>query len=218
MSTEKLPTLSELVEDNEMSLKENHLMVLLNQPPPEKWLVEHPMIRGYRYIPIERVEYLLSRIYGTWWVEVLNTAIMANSVCVTVRLHVINPLTKKEEWNDGVGAAPIQTDKDAGAMDWNKAKADGVQKALPSAKTYAIKDAADCFGKIFGKDVSRKNQIDYTSLIKKDVDPMTDRINKMIDNAKTSGDLIQLSVEVEIPKELEEKFNMKLKVLEEQEE
>lgn len=162
----KIPTLNDLIKEDEQSLKQNALSVILNQSPPESWLVNHPMINGYRYLPIERVEYLLTRIFTKWWVEIKQTQVLANSVVVTVRLWVINPLTGEHEFQDGLGASPIQTDKGAGAMDWNAAKNDGVQKAAPSAETYAIKDASEKFGKLFGKDVSRKTNIDYTPLLK----------------------------------------------------
>lgn len=163
---QKLPTLQELVNETEDSLKSNAFIVLCNQEPPNDWLVNHPMISGYRYLPIERVEYLLTRIFGSWKVEIKDCQVIANSTVVTVRLHVKNPVTGLDEWQDGIGASPIQTDKGAGAMDWNFAKADGVQKSAPSAESYAIKDAAEKFGKIFGKDVSRKNQINYSGLLK----------------------------------------------------
>jgi len=163
----KLPTLQELLVENEDSLKQNALTVLLNQDPPAKWLVQHPMIRDYRYIPIEKIEYLLTRIFGNFNVEIRGTQIVANSVVVTVRLHVNNPISGEAMWQDGIGAAPIQTDKGAGATDWNAVKTDGVQKAAPAAETYAIKDAAEKFGKIFGRDVSRKGSMNYTDLLKK---------------------------------------------------
>lgn len=160
----KLPTFQQLIESTELTEKENALMVLLNQQPPSGWVKKHPMSGG-AYLPIERVEYLLSRIFTKWWVEIRQTQCLANSVVVTVRLYVVNPITNSEEWQDGIGASPIQTDKGAGAMDWNKAKSDGVMKAAPSAESYAIKDAAEKFGKLFGKDLNRKDQIEYTSLI-----------------------------------------------------
>jgi hypothetical protein len=168
MSTEltKVPTLQDLITETEDTIKQNALMVILNQQPPATWLAEHPMLRGYKYIPIERVEWLLSRIFGKWWVEIKETAILANSVVVTVRLWVVNPLTGEHQFQDGIGAAPVQTDKGAGASDWNAVKSDGVQKAAPSAESYAIKDAAEKFGKIFGKDVSRKMNLDYNSMLK----------------------------------------------------
>lgn len=171
----KLPTITELTEDNEMSIKENKLMVLLNQPPPAKWLKEHPIATvknangqtvKARYISIDRIEWLLSRIYTKWWVQIMDTKLIANSVVVTVRLHVINPITGKEEWQDGIGAKDIQTDSGKGAMDWNFAKSAGVMLAAPSAETYAVKDAAEKFGKLFGKDINRQGEISYDSLLK----------------------------------------------------
>lgn len=176
--TKKIPTLQELVIDSEDSLKQNALTVILNQEPPAQWLKEHPMIRGYKYMPIEKVEYLLTRIFTRWWVEVRKTEIIANSVLVTVRLYVINPLTGETEWQDGIGAAPVQTDKGAGATDWNAVKSDGVQKAAPAAKTYAIKDAAEQFGKVFGRDISRKGSMDYNTLLKKPTSSVNDIIEE----------------------------------------
>lgn len=171
----QLPSLEQLIHEDETSLKQNALTVLLNQSPPDKWLKDHPMAKvkdekgnnvPAKYLSIDRVEYLLTRIYGKWWVEVRDTKLIANSVCVTIRLFVMNPITGKEEWQDGVGAKDIQTDQGAGAMDWNKAKAAGVMMALPSAESYAIKDAAEKFGKLFGKDVNRQGDINYDSLLK----------------------------------------------------
>jgi preprotein translocase subunit SecD len=82
--------------------------------------------------------------------------------------NVANPLTGEVEWNDGIGANPIQTNAGAGAMDWNAAKNNGVQLAAPAAEAYAFKDAAEKFGKLFGKDLTRKDAIGYDSLLKTD--------------------------------------------------
>jgi hypothetical protein len=177
----KLPTLQDLVKDDDMTLKQNALMVICNQTPPKDWLSKHPTVKikstdsngneimiPMPYLPIGRVEYLLSRVFGKWWVEVKDSKIMANSVVVTVRLYVTNPLTGEVEWNDGIGANPIQTNAGAGAMDWNAAKNNGVQLAAPAAEAYAFKDAAEKFGKLFGKDLTRKDAIGYDSLLKTD--------------------------------------------------
>ena len=180
----KIPTLQDLVENDEQSIKDNALAVILNQPPPEKWIINHPIISGYRYLPIERVEYLLTRIFNKWWVEVKDVQVIANSVAVTVRVV---------DYQEGAGAAPLQTDKGAGAMDWNYAKSTGVQMALPMAKTYAVKDAVEQFGKLFGKDISRKNQIDYDSILKPaKVDPLDERVIIMLDNCNSESEVILL--------------------------
>lgn len=186
----KIPTLQELVAETETSLADNALTVILNQNPPASWLSKHPIAKiknaegnevPLPYLPIGKIEYLLTKIYGKWWVEVRNVLTIANSVTVTVRLYVVNPITGIEQWNDGVGAAPIQTDKGAGAMDWNAAKSTGVQIALPAAETYAIKDAAEKFGKIFGKDLGRKDTMDYTALLKKSEQITVDDLRKLLD-------------------------------------
>ena len=171
MSEQKLPTIQDLSQETELTKKENGLMVLLNQPPPEKWLVSHPFIVGHRYLPIARVEYLMDRIFTKWWTEILDSKVVANSMVVTVRLFAVSPINGELLHNDGIGATPIQTKKGAGAMDFNQAQPSGVQMAAPSAKSYAFKDAAESFGKLFGKDVARKEQIDYNSLLKTDAEP-----------------------------------------------
>jgi hypothetical protein len=88
---------------------------------------------------------------------------MANAVQAIVRLHVQDPITGEWDWQDGVGAAPIQTRKGAG-NDASQVLHDAIVKAAPAAKSYAIKDAAECLGRIFGKDLNRKDFIAYTGL------------------------------------------------------
>ena len=89
---------------------------------------------------------------------------IANSVVVTVRLHYQDVLSNETLWQDGIGAAPLQTDSGAGAIEWDKVKNDAVMKAAPAAESYAVKDAAEKIGKIFGKDLNRADKIMYDSL------------------------------------------------------
>ena len=161
----QLPILRDLY-DGDLELKgdQNNINILVNQPPKSDWIKEHPFARGVKYIPIERIEYLLTRLFLRWRVEVKEVQTIANSVSVTVRLHYQNIENNEWSWQDGVGAAPIQTEKDAGAMEWDRVRADSVMKALPAAKTYAVKDAAELIGKIFGKDLNRKDEVMYNSL------------------------------------------------------
>ena len=144
--------------------KENDLNKLLNMPPAEGWLKSHPTAKNVKYIPIERVEWLLTKIFIKWWVNIRQVQVIANSVVVTVRLNYKDVLTDEVLYQDGIGAAPIQTDKGAGAMDWNATKNDAVMKAAPAAESYAVKDAAEKIGKIFGKDMNRADKIVYSDL------------------------------------------------------
>ncbi len=165
---QKVITLTDLYSNTDEAIKQNALNVILNSEPKKEWLKEHPTIKHngvpHVYLPIERIEYLLTRIFLKWRVEVLDTKLIANSVCVTVRLFVLNPLDNKWMWNDGVGASAIQIDKGKGAIEFNDMKSAAIQMALPAAKSYALSDAADHFGKIFGKDLNRKSSINYGEL------------------------------------------------------
>lgn len=111
------------------------------------------------YIPIDKVEFMLDRIFQEWRVEVLREGVMFNSIYVTVRIHYKNPLTSEWSYHDGVGAKDVQLNSGASAADLGSIKASAVQMALPSAKTYAIKDACDHLGNLFGRSVNRKDAI-----------------------------------------------------------
>jgi len=167
----RVPSLKEIVDDTTESIKENQLMVLLNQPPPAEWVKIHPYIRDYKYLPIGRIEYLLKRIFNHYKIEVLKTGILFNAVEVQVRVHYKNPVTKEWDFNDGVGACELQTQKDTGSLklDMSNVNKSAVEMALPIAKSKAIKDACDHFGRLFGSDLNHKEQFDFTTLLKQSV-------------------------------------------------
>jgi recombination DNA repair RAD52 pathway protein len=161
----KVPTLSELYGDKQAMIKQNELNLILNSEPKAEWVKIHPMTKQ-KYLPIERVEYLLTVIFGSWYVEIKEIKVLANSVVTTVRVYVKNPLTGEMQFQDGVGAMPIQIKKDSGsAIDFANMKSNAIQLGAPASESYAIKDACEKFGKIFGKDINRKDSIDYVDRI-----------------------------------------------------
>jgi len=162
-----LPKLEDLFNGSEELVKQNALNVLLNQSPPKEWIKEHPFISKLKYLPINRIEYLLTAIFIEWHFSINDVKLLGNSIVVTGTLYVTNPITGKEMYQDGIGASPLQTDQGAGAIEFNKLKSGSVMMAAPAAESYAIKDAAEKFGKIFGKDLNRKDNISYDSLLDK---------------------------------------------------
>ena len=161
----KIPSLSDLYADREAMVKQNELNIILNAEPKPEWVKVHPMSKQ-KYVPIERIEYLLTVIFGSWNVEVKEVKLIANSVVVTIRLHVKNPLTGEDMYQDGIGAMPIQIKKDSGgAIDFQNMNSNAIQLGAPAAESYAIKDAAEKFGKIFGNDVNRKDSVNYIDRI-----------------------------------------------------
>jgi len=72
MSEYQLPTLAELHYDPVVAFKNDQLSFLLHQPPHNDWVKQHPTIKvkddgnawvKLKYIPIDKIEYLLTRIF-----------------------------------------------------------------------------------------------------------------------------------------------------------
>lgn len=177
MSTKKtadshLPTIAELHHDVNLAFKNDKLNLLLNQPPHEKWLKKHPIIKvkdsdgkntALQYLPVDKVEFMIIRIFGQWKREILREGVMFNSVYAIVRLWVLNPVTGEWTFHDGGGACPVQTDAGESAANMSAIKSGAIQMALPAAISYALKDAAECLGKLFGKDLNKMNAMMFST-------------------------------------------------------
>lgn len=172
-----LPTIEQLYahDDIQKIINAATFQMIVNQPPKPEWLRDHPTAKTeievvennvkvkkrvpIKYLPIERVEWLLINVVMRYRVEIKEIKQIANSVTLTVRLHYWDPVFGEWTYSDGVGSAPLQTDQGASATDWSKIKANSVQIGAPAAKSYAIKDAAEQIGKLFGKDLNRKENL-----------------------------------------------------------
>lgn len=161
MKDKELPKIQDLFNDIELAREQDALMVLLNQEPPTKWIKEHPYIKGYRYLPIDKIEFLLKRIFKKYCIEVLREGTSFNGVYVVVRVHYQNPITGQMDFHDGIGATQLQTAKGTSPADLANINNGALAMAYPLAKTVAIKDACDHFGKSFGSDLNRKDTLDY---------------------------------------------------------
>lgn len=173
----RLPTLAEVYADTNLQpiVKENAFQVLINQDPKPEWIKDHPIAKvetindkgqkvkvPAKFIPIERIEWLLINVFLKYKVRVKSVQLIANSVCITVRLLYYDHINGEWLWQDGVGAAPIQTDSGSGAA--GNIKSSAVQMAAPAAKSYAVKDAAEQIGRLFGKDLNRADRTSFEGL------------------------------------------------------
>lgn len=140
---------------------QDEFLQIVNQEPPAKFIRNHPLASGVKYIPIEIIEMMLTKLFQRWRVEVLREGQVLNAVKVTVRLHYLHPITKEWDFQDGIGAVAIQVDKGKNASDLGAIKANAIMLGLPAAKSFAIKDAAEHIGKVFGRDLNRKEAIAF---------------------------------------------------------
>lgn len=169
-----VPALVDIHHDVPSAQEYDKLNKTLNQEPLKQWVKQHPTVKKdvfvegkkekapLEYIPVGRIEMMLKQVFGTFHVDIKREGQIANSVYVTVTLSVPDPIHSGQFIRqDGIGASPLQTDSGAGAIEWDKIKASAVQIALPAAESYAIKDAAEKLGKLFGGDLNRADEISF---------------------------------------------------------
>jgi hypothetical protein len=148
--------LAEVSRDAVLQAKIDQYLSVVNVEPPKAILKDHPMARGVKYIAIADIENLLTKIFQQWRVEILNSGQLLNSLQVTVRLHYLDLVTGQWTFQDGIGAVAIQVDKGENASNLAAIKSNAIMLGLPAAKSFAIKDAAEHIGKLFGRDMNRK--------------------------------------------------------------
>lgn len=189
-------TINDLVQGNEIEnlAKLDVYNSLINAQPPAQWLKTNPYANNSKYLPIDKVEYLLTKLFKEWYVEVKNVMVLFNSISVEVRLHYYNPAFGKWQHQDGVGAKQIQTKKGSSPSEMQNINNNAVEMALPIAKVNAIKDASHNIGLIFGGALNRKEVIAPT--VDQNLQEKAER--NRYDKLKEIG--------AEIPEELKEKY------------
>lgn len=211
MSTNNnLPKLQDLYSDSVKTLQHDKLQVLLNQQPPVSWVKEHPYITGHKYLPIDKVEFLLKKIFKRYRIEVLREGSTFNGVYVAVRVHYLHPIEGHWDFHDGIGAIQLQTKKGTSPADLININNGAISMAYPIAKTLAIKDACDHFGTTFGSDLNRKNTIQYQfdSQLQEVVKSKEEqRLELLIERANDLDTLEQLKMHV--TEQLQAKFDEK---------
>lgn len=180
----KVPTIQEIYDDTDLAIKLDDLNVLLNQEPPASWVKVNKYAGNSKYLPIEKVEWLLRRIFKQNRIEITGQGTAFNGVWVTVRVHYLHPITKEWQFHDGIGAEALQVKSGSSPADLANLNKGALAMAFPLAKSQAIKDACDHFGKAFGADLNRKDVLAYSQdeklhdvKRKKEIDRLRELIN-----------------------------------------
>lgn len=161
-TAKNLPTIADLYEENlELAFRNDQFNRLMNEQPKPSWIKENPYANNAKYIPIGIIETMLQKIFKRYRIEVLREGTMFNAVYVTVRVHYWNGISNTWDYHDGIGAVQLQTKKGSSPAQMENINNQAVMMALPMAKSYAIKDATDHLGKLFGRDLNRKDTMAF---------------------------------------------------------
>lgn len=130
-------------------------------------------------IPISFIEMTLDEyFFGLWDTENFKYTTIANEVCGSIELTVLNPVTGTKIKRVGAAAIQIMVDKrpdGVNASQWandprNK-KPNALDMGFPKLKSECVKNAAQSLGKLFGRDINRKKADQFNGLIKKEITP-----------------------------------------------
>lgn len=160
----KLPTIAEIfAETGNLTVagKAEELNAILSADPPASWVKEHPYVKDHKYLPIDKVEYLLRKIFKKYNIEILREGTAFNGVFVVVRVHYFNPALNAMQYQDGIGAIQLQVAKGTSPADLANINNGAVSMAFPIAKTLAVKDACDLIGNIFGANLNRRGVLPF---------------------------------------------------------
>jgi len=156
-------TLSEIY-DNETVIeiaKIEQLNSILCTKPNEQWVQTNKYANNSKYLPIDKVEFLLRKIFKQFKIEITGNGVAFNGVWVSVRVHYVDPISKEWRYHDGIGAQELQVKQGSSPAQLENINKGALSMAFPIAKSYAVKDACDHLGDIFGANLNRKNTVDF---------------------------------------------------------
>jgi hypothetical protein len=138
----------------------------LNRDPDPAELDKTPDGKA-KVLPISFVEMTLDEIFlGQWSTENFKTSLTINEVVGELELVVIHPVSGLAIRRVGAASIIIQVDKvpdnitgqarNEWALSPSNKKYNALDLGYPKLKAECVKNAAQSFGKIFGRDLNRK--------------------------------------------------------------
>ena len=142
---------------------------VLSWQPKKEWVKEHDYIKGWMYLPIQHKEFLMDRLFGDYEIDIKETRETKTGCFVVVNVYTI-----------------IKTHDGIGAVEFNQSL--NASMGFPMAKTFAISDALDHYGVIFGrnlnrKDIAPKKVVETSEEETKFIAMVTERVSKCEDLA-----------------------------------
>lgn len=139
---------------------------------PSELAVESTPDRKAQTVVISHIEMTLDELFfGQWRTENFKWNAIGNEVQGSIELVAVHPVTGFEIRRTGAASIIIMVDKvpdgvtgterNQWALNPSNKKANALDLAFPKLKSECVKNAAQSLGKIFGRDLNRKNADQY---------------------------------------------------------
>lgn len=152
----------------EMQAQMLAFQMLLNAEPKANELGSTPDGKA-KTLPISFIETTLDELYfGQWSTENFTYQLVANEVIGSLELIVVHPITGHTIRRTGAASIQITVDavpddikndrqqKNRWALDPSNKKSNALDMSFPKLKAECTKNAAQSLGRIFGRDLNRK--------------------------------------------------------------
>lgn len=191
----------------------------LNSEPHDEGVESTPDNKA-RTLVISHVEMTLDELFfGQWKTENFQWSAISNEVQASIELVVIHPVTGFEIRRVGTASIIIMVDKvpddikndpiarNRWALNSDNKKPNALDLAFPKLKAECLKNASLSLGKIFGRDLNRKNKDVYrpfkittqsTGMNQLPESTMT----KLIDGIKSGADEFEIRNAMDMLKEV----------------
>ena len=143
-------------------------------------------------LTISHVEMTLDEyFFGLWSTENFKWSVIQNEVVGSLDLIVVHPMNGMFIRRTGAASIIIQVDKvpeeikgnsqlrNEWALNASNKKQNALDMGFPKLKAECLKNAAQSLGKIFGRDLNRKQKDTFNPLLKKDETKVKSNAEKM---------------------------------------
>jgi hypothetical protein len=195
---------------------ENFTKTVLSAIPQESEIAINKAAKGAKFLPISFVENTLDEIFfGAWETTDFKCQVVANEIIGWLQLRVYHPILKI--WISRTGCAAVQiqmtSKQNGGDGDITNVRnkiINTLEKDFPHLKAECLKNAARSLGKIFGRDLNRTLEDNYTPITEQIKDlAKIDEIKAKLNICTTIDDLGMLFETLED----DDKSNVQIKKL-----
>jgi hypothetical protein len=153
---------------------------LMNEDPDPRNVKINKFAGNSKYVPISYVQMMLDQFFlGLWKTSEFTYQVIANEEVGKVKLEYYHPFAKTWIEREGAAAVMIQQNSGAPITDIGAKIKNTLGKDHPHLLASCVVSAARSIGKVFGRDLNRKEedsyQTFYTDMVK--AKTVTDAIN-----------------------------------------
>jgi hypothetical protein len=166
---------------------------MLNEQPDEKEIKTNKFAGNSKYLPISFVQMKLDELFvGLWRTKNFRYEVVANELIGSITLEYFHPFAKVWIEREGAAAVMIQQSSGADLTDISAKIKNTLGKDQPHLLASCITNAARSIGKVFGRDINRKDEDNYTQFYSEIAEAEAASENINWNEIKTVDDLTNL--------------------------